>query len=154
MLMPSVDERLGEEKWLEVACEVPLPLCDLVAERLAGISGSGVCTENRCVDAFSADEIPALATVLIKAYFPGDSDRSVLLSDVRALLDDAGASGSEVMLNEICSEDWANAWKVNFRPIRVGRRLLIVPSWENVTPADSDILLRLDPGMAFGTGGH
>lgn len=53
-------------------------------------------------------------------------------------------------------EDWAGAWKQYFQPIRVGRRLLIVPSWrlEEVQPAPGEVRLILDPGMAFGTGQH
>jgi ribosomal protein L11 methyltransferase len=54
----------------------------------------------------------------------------------------------------VSAEDWSTSWKVNFKPLRVGKRLLIVPSWENPCPQPNDLVLRLDPGMAFGTGGH
>jgi ribosomal protein L11 methyltransferase len=52
-------------------------------------------------------------------------------------------------------EDWAEAWKQHYHPLRLGRRLYVCPQW--VTPADQrpdDVLLVLDPGMAFGTGTH
>ena len=51
-------------------------------------------------------------------------------------------------------EDWANAWKQYFKPIRIGRKLVIKPSWEFFQPEKGDMILELDPGMAFGTGGH
>lgn len=51
-------------------------------------------------------------------------------------------------------EDWANAWKRFYKPLRVGRRILLKPSWESVDVQPSDILVELDPGMAFGTGLH
>ncbi|MFO7635112.1 MAG: 50S ribosomal protein L11 methyltransferase [Caldilinea sp.] len=51
-------------------------------------------------------------------------------------------------------EDWANAWKRFYKPLRVGRRVLLKPSWEVVEVAPDDIVIELDPGMAFGTGLH
>jgi ribosomal protein L11 methyltransferase len=51
-------------------------------------------------------------------------------------------------------EDWADAWKSHFPVLRVGRRLVIRPTWREHTPAPGDVVLALDPGMAFGTGLH
>ncbi len=51
-------------------------------------------------------------------------------------------------------EDWANAWKQYFKPMKLGNRIVIKPSWEEYTPTADEIVLELDPGMAFGTGGH
>lgn len=51
-------------------------------------------------------------------------------------------------------EDWANAWKQHYQVHRIGERLVIVPSWLSYTPQEGDVLLNLDPGMAFGTGLH
>ena len=51
-------------------------------------------------------------------------------------------------------EDWANAWKQYFKPLRIGKRIVIKPSWEFYSPLPDDLILDLDPGMAFGTGGH
>lgn len=50
--------------------------------------------------------------------------------------------------------DWANAWKKHFKPSRIGRSIVIKPSWELYDPEPGDVVLELDPGMAFGTGGH
>ncbi len=51
-------------------------------------------------------------------------------------------------------EDWAANWKAHFRPMRVGKRLLITPTWESPKALDGDLVLRIDPGRAFGTGHH
>lgn len=51
-------------------------------------------------------------------------------------------------------EDWASAWKKYFKPLHLGRRLVVKPSWELYEPEPGELILELDPGMAFGTGGH
>ncbi|MFA6947804.1 MAG: 50S ribosomal protein L11 methyltransferase [Eubacteriales bacterium] len=51
-------------------------------------------------------------------------------------------------------EDWANAWKQYYKPIKTGPRLVIVPAWEDYAPAEGEVTLTMDPGMAFGTGTH
>ncbi len=51
-------------------------------------------------------------------------------------------------------EDWANAWKKYFKPLHIGQRLVIKPSWELYDAAEGELVIDLDPGMAFGTGGH
>lgn len=67
--------------------------------------------------------------------------------DLPALLDSLTLTYAE-------DEDWANAWKQYFKPMRVGRSLIIKPSWESYDPQPGEHILELDPGMAFGTGGH
>jgi ribosomal protein L11 methyltransferase len=54
----------------------------------------------------------------------------------------------------VADEDWAANWKEHFKPLRVGKRLLICPTWEHAAPGSADIILRIDPGRAFGTGHH
>lgn len=51
-------------------------------------------------------------------------------------------------------EDWANSWKEYYKPLRIGKRLVIVPAWEKYDAASEDLVVRMDPGMAFGTGTH
>jgi len=147
------------DSWLEIACEVPADLSDILAEYLTELSGSGVCLENQDVDAFSPDEImhPPLTTV--RAYFSAADEIDARKADISAFLADLaarnpGLSLPEPVVSTVRSEDWSNCWKANFKALRVGRRLLIVPSWEEPRPRQDDIVLRLDPGMAFGTGGH
>lgn len=51
-------------------------------------------------------------------------------------------------------EDWANAWKQYYKPIKTGERLVIVPAWEDYKPSEGEVTVLMDPGMAFGTGTH
>lgn len=60
----------------------------------------------------------------------------------------------EISQGLVDEEDYANAWKKYYKPLRVGKKIMIVPSWEKYTPQKEDIILDLDPGMAFGTGTH
>jgi ribosomal protein L11 methyltransferase len=147
------------EEWVEISCTIPAELADIVAEHLSSLSGSGVCVENLRVDAFSLSEIPESDTVQIKAYFPATDDSTARLKEIESFLGELVGRQPGLILpppeiSSVSSEDWSTSWKVNFKPLRIGRRLLIVPSWETPQPHEGDIVLRLDPGMAFGTGGH
>jgi ribosomal protein L11 methyltransferase len=145
--------------WLEIACDIPDDLVDVFAAYLSELSGSGVCIENLNVDAFSHSEIKLSPIKTIKAYFSGDEDMEAKLAEIELFLDqlrsrNPGLSLAKPVMTTVNSEDWSTSWKVNFKPLRVGRRLMIVPTWEEAPSNPDDIVLRLDPGMAFGTGGH
>jgi ribosomal protein L11 methyltransferase len=147
------------ETWVEISCTVPAELADIVAEYLTGLSGNGVCVENLSVDAFSLSDIQEPSSATVRSYFPSSDDSAVRLAEIKNFLDDLSKREPEFIpappeLSKVSTEDWSTSWKENFKPLRVGRRLLIVPSWENVAPDPDDVVLRLDPGMAFGTGGH
>ncbi|MBC8017524.1 MAG: 50S ribosomal protein L11 methyltransferase [Verrucomicrobia bacterium] len=147
------------EAWMEISCSVPSELADIVAGYLTSLSGNGVCVENLSVDAFSHSEIPESTTVHIKSYFSTTEDGAERLKEIESFLEELaqrqpGLVLSRPELSSVSTEDWSTSWKVNFKPLRIGRRLLIVPSWEEPQPQPNDIVLRLDPGMAFGTGGH
>jgi len=147
------------DTWVEISCRVPAELADIVAEYLTGLSGNGVCVENLNVDAFSHSEIPESPTTTVRSYFPATDDSDVHLAEISTFLRELslrqpGCDLPEPELSSVSAEDWSTSWKVNFKPLRVGKRLLIVPSWEKVQPRPEDIVLHLDPGMAFGTGGH
>ena len=60
----------------------------------------------------------------------------------------------EPSLRVLAEEDWANVWKKSYQPVRIGRHLVIVPSWCKFAPEPGDVIIELDPGMAFGTGLH
>jgi ribosomal protein L11 methyltransferase len=147
------------DKWLEIACDIPVEYADILSAYLTELSGNGVCTENLNVDAFSHSEIVHSPVVSIKAYFNSADSINDRMADIKAFLQQLAAGNpdltiSEPVLSEVRSEDWSTSWKENFKPLRVGKRLLIVPSWEEAHDLPDDIVLHLDPGMAFGTGGH
>lgn len=147
------------QHWFEVSCIIPAQLTDIVAEQLATISGSGVCTENLQVDAFSPSEIPQAPLISVKSYFHEAPENGTYLAEIELFLQQLAEREPDFhyvapTVTTVKTEDWSNSWKVNFKPLRVGKRLLIVPSWEEVHQQDGDCVLRIDPGMAFGTGGH
>ncbi len=72
-----------------------------------------------------------------------------------ALIDKALPNGlPEPKLRVVGKTDWANAWRENFHAIRVGKRFVIKPSWREYTAADDDLIIEIDPGLAFGSGLH
>lgn len=60
----------------------------------------------------------------------------------------------DLTLSGMKEEDWADSWKQYYKPVRIGKKLIVVPSWEEYEENENDIVLRMDPGMAFGTGTH
>ncbi|MDE0143891.1 MAG: 50S ribosomal protein L11 methyltransferase [Caldilineaceae bacterium] len=60
----------------------------------------------------------------------------------------------EPVVRPVREEDWAHAWKRHYKPMRIGRRVLLTPAWEKPEPLPGDLVVRLEPGMAFGTGLH
>ncbi len=90
----------------------------------------------------------------VSVYLPAERSVAECISFLRerfAASDLAEAKIETVGVNE---EDWANSWKAYYKPIKIGERLVIVPAWEKYTPAEGELIVRMDPGMAFGTGTH
>lgn len=61
---------------------------------------------------------------------------------------------AKIEVISVAQDDWANNWKKYYKPIRVGKNIVIKPSWENYDKKPNDVIVELDPGMAFGTGTH
>lgn len=147
------------ESWFEIACDVPAEYADILSAFLTDLSGSGVSVENLSVDAFSVSEIPDSPRMTIRAYFSAEADTSLKMAELETYLQKFTARQPGVIIppptiKEVRSEDWSTSWKVHFKPLRVGSRLLIIPTWEEAQPLPDDLVIRIDPGMAFGTGGH
>jgi ribosomal protein L11 methyltransferase len=95
--------------------------------------------------------------LVVRGYLPVD-DRleNTLLTLKQSLVDspDVPRPAAEITLRFVAEEDWANAWKQFFKPQRIGRRIVVKPTWEDFLPGPDDLILQIDPGMAFGTGLH
>ncbi|MBO5883566.1 MAG: 50S ribosomal protein L11 methyltransferase [Clostridia bacterium] len=61
---------------------------------------------------------------------------------------------AEISVSGVSEEDWANSWKAYYKPIKIGERIVVVPAWEKYDAKDGELIVRMDPGMAFGTGSH
>ena len=145
--------------WAEVSCEVPAAMVDRLSEFLVDLSGSGVTIENLSVDTFSLDTLEDTPVKTVTAYFPADQGLDGKVAQIAAFLADIGPSFPSFVFHApgisfIREEDWANTWKEHFKPSRIGTRLVIKPTWEEFAAQPDDIIIELDPGMAFGTGTH
>ncbi len=91
--------------------------------------------------------------VKVKGYFYNYSDK--IESKIKNLSGfglDIGKG--QVIINQVNEENWANAWKRYFKPFKVGKRIIVKPTWEEYKRIENDIIVEIDPGMAFGTGSH
>ena len=97
-------------------------------------------------------ETPLWPELVVNALFDGDVDRRGLLKALEELAH--GIDTARLSLREVADADWTRAWMDTYKPMRFGRRLWIYPSTEE-PPGDLDgVVVRLDPGLAFGTGTH
>lgn len=98
--------------------------------------------------------------VIVKAYLPASSFLAETVEEIKlaiANLESFNINLGENIFttNEIDEEDWATSWKQYYHPVKISERFTIVPTWEQYTPISTDeLIIELDPGMAFGTGTH
>ena len=99
-------------------------------------------------------------SIIIKAYFSEGEDLVDKIEQVRENIEKNpmekyGHSLGEVTVVEVYEKNWAEAWKKYYKPLKIGERVVIKPSWEEYEKKEKDeIIIELDPGMAFGTGTH
>ena len=97
--------------------------------------------------------------VMVQGSLPVTDELSGRIEQLKAHLERLPEFGLPALVDGITlryaeEEDWANAWKQYFKPQKMGKRLVIKPSWEEYAPQNDELIIELDPGMAFGTGGH
>ena len=91
--------------------------------------------------------------VSVSVYLSADRDAVAEEAEVRRMLTAAGIP-AEVCTYVVNEDDWADCWKKYYHPIKTGKKIVIVPVWEEYTPAEGETVVLMDPGMAFGTGTH
>lgn len=145
-------------KWIEVTLSVDGEAAEATAELLNRYGYQGVAVEHEGIppDKLDEDELPPPARLAVRAYIP-DDERA---PDVRRQLETALGHMNMMypmptpVYRIVEEDDWAEAWKVHYHPVRIGRRLLIRPLWVDLELSPDDLEIALDPGMAFGTGTH
>ncbi|MBN2387636.1 MAG: 50S ribosomal protein L11 methyltransferase [Anaerolineales bacterium] len=146
---------MREPSWLEVSLTVDGELAEAVADVLARFAPNGVVTEQGVGFINDEDEGTPVGEVTVRAYLPADAN----LDETRQKLEQALYFLGTIRplpaatLTPVADQNWMEAWKSRYRPIPVGERLIIVPAWLE-SPDASRIPIRIDPGMAFGTGTH
>ena len=93
----------------------------------------------------------------VTGYFPSNTklpDKCASLENRLEELKDRTGISWIIKYNEIDEKDWAESWKAFFWPVKIGKNLVVKPTWREYAPGKNDIILEIDPGMAFGTGAH
>ena len=89
----------------------------------------------------------------VSVYQSADGGVADTLVFLRERFDSLGIK-AEISVSGVNEEDWANSWKAYYKPIKIGEKIVIVPAWEKYSASPEEIVVRMDPGMAFGTGTH
>ena len=89
----------------------------------------------------------------VSVFLPADRPFTDAVAFVRERMAESGFDG-KVEIIGVSEEDWANSWKAYYKPIHIGKKIVIVPAWEKYEEKPGEIIVRMDPGMAFGTGTH
>jgi ribosomal protein L11 methyltransferase len=148
--------------WLELSVEADLEAVEAVSEILSRFAPAGTSVEPafELVDEGLGARVDPARPATVRAYVPARDPAAAerAARDADAALGHLGAFGlrpiGELRTRIVHEADWADAWKRFFPVLRVGRRLVIRPTWRRHRAEPGDVVLALDPGMAFGTGLH
>lgn len=140
---------------------VPASAVDLVCHELAELGCDGVTVEERQLDTFIPPDPDEASPedYAIKAYYAVAGESESLRRLIKERLECLAGFVPTLVpalpeVREVRMEDWAEGWKQHFQAVRIGPRLVVKPTWEDFAPAPGDVIVNLDPGMAFGTGTH
>ncbi len=128
--------------WQELSIRVPWEYVEPISY-LFGRYGHGLSMEN------AGDGL-----ALLRTYLPNTSKRRLARVHVGVNLVRLIQPGEDMTIVDLEQADWENAWKAHFSLLRVGERMVIKPSWIDYEAKANEIVIELDPGMAFGTGYH
>lgn len=156
--------------WREISVRTDKAATDAVSGILTQCGAGGVLIEDpelvkqmikdNVWDAYAFDEeFLKRNFMVVKAYLPYDKYLEERLGGIEELLHNLDTEimpGSimGVSFADVREEDWANSWKAYYKPVRVSERIVIKPTWEDYQSSPGELVIELDPGMAFGTGTH
>ncbi len=134
--------------WARITVTTSQEASEAVANLLFELSATGVELKDKDT-----------STVYLIAHYPLDDRVGARMGKLRDFLTELPTWGIQshpatIDLEHVKSENWEEAWKSAFPPRRVGRRLIIAPTWSDIPDDKTEILIQLDPGLAFGTGYH
>jgi ribosomal protein L11 methyltransferase len=152
----------GPGAWLELTVAADIEAVEAVSEILSRVAPGGTSVEPafELVDEGLGARVDPTRPSLVRAYVPARdpevAERAAAeAGEALGHLQAFGLRPIGALTTRIVHEaDWAEAWKAHFPVLRVGRRIVIKPTWREHAPAEDDVVLDLDPGMAFGTGLH
>ena len=154
--------------WIEITISTNTEGADIVSEALLRQGAVGTQIIDRAdvpdpskpngfwelIDPKMIDEMPE--DVQVKAWFESVEALRGLENCLKALPELTGMDLGTLAVSQqgVQEQDWSECWKQYYKPFRAGKHLVIKPSWENWNAAPGDLIIELDPGMAFGTGTH
>ncbi len=150
-----------EKEWRQIKATVKLQYLDSLTAIMSMISNNLMIEDFSDIDLktcygdlidesiLNADKTIASVSVFI----PADQNYTESVSFIKDRCAEDGFS-AEIEIVGVNEEDWANSWKQYYKPLEIGERIVIVPAWEKYEAKDNDIIVTMDPGMAFGTGSH
>lgn len=146
-------------RWLELSVEADGESVEAVSDLLARYGhNQGVVVEEPYRQDHDGENfaIDPTRPVVVRTFLPEDDAAGAAREDVEHGLWHLRQIGpvGELQTRIVVEEDWANAWKEHFHVRRFGRRFIVKPSWQAYAPLPNDLVIHLDPGMAFGTGAH
>ncbi|WP_341299817.1 50S ribosomal protein L11 methyltransferase [Lysinibacillus sp. FSL H8-0500] len=158
-------------KWSELSIHTKNEAVEAISNILHEAGASGVVIEDSAefakpredqygeIYALNEEDFPKDG-VIVKAYLPESSFLNETVEEIKAAVTNLTNFNIDIGENivsivEVNEEDWATAWKQYYHPVKISERFTIVPTWEDYTPVSTDeLIIELDPGMAFGTGTH
>lgn len=141
--------------WLEVSLTVNGELAEAVADVLARFAPNGVTTEQAVKFNDEEDEGTPVGPITVRAYLAADEN----VDETRQKLEESLYYLGMIQplpaptFTPVADQNWMEAWKERYHPIPIGKKLIIVPAWLE-SPDETRVPIKIDPGMAFGTGTH
>ncbi|MEA1970182.1 MAG: 50S ribosomal protein L11 methyltransferase [Thermodesulfobacteriota bacterium] len=146
-----------KEKWVEITVLTPPELVDALSNFLEELGADGVFQEGGAEESFN--NLKASAQEEINAYLPWTHNVKKQIARIETYIDSLSLlfprmEKPRFSTKTIIDPDWGEQWKKYFKPLRVSNNIIIKPTWERYSPVGHDIVIDIDPGMAFGTGQH
>lgn len=158
-------------KWSEISIHTTNEAVEPIANILYEAGSSGIVIEDSFdlnkehpdqygeMYELNPDDFPEEG-VIVKAYLPVNSFLGETVEQIKSAINNLisfniDIGKNKVTISEVQEEEWATAWKKYYHPVKISSKFTIVPTWEDYEPVSSDeLIIELDPGMAFGTGTH
>lgn len=151
-------EKTTAEEWMRVDLAPDPELTDALANFMTEIGAAGVCQEALMPLHCTGEAEEEVRYETLTAHFPRENKETVIAAletylDGLSLLFPASRKPT-LTIKDIIAPDWGEEWKKYFHPLRIGKKFVIKPTWEPYQTLGNDIVIEIDPGMAFGTGQH
>ena len=153
----------SETEWTQVRVTVPLQKLDELTAIMSMVSNnlqiedySDIDLKTCYGDLIDESILNADKTIAsVSVYLPAERSVPECIAFLRERFAQSGlTSDAKIETVGVNEEDWANSWKAYYKPIKIGEKLVIVPAWEKYEAAEGELVVKMDPGMAFGTGTH